>query len=219
MPGVSIHQRWSLSPLVSLRNKYGRGRAQRRQQGQLRIIGGTWRSRRIRFVTESDIRPTPDRVRETLFNWLQQIVPGANCLDLYAGSGALGFEALSRGAARATFVDQDVRVVQQIGANLELLEATDRGKVVWSDAHAYLAGEARTDGPFDIVFLDPPYRDHMLQPSCELLERSGALAATAWIYLETEAREAPPALPPGWIYLQSKSAGQVGYHLCRRGSP
>jgi 16S rRNA (guanine966-N2)-methyltransferase len=219
MPGVSIPQRWSPSPLVSLRNKYGRGRAQRRQQGQLRIIGGTWRSRRIRFITESDIRPTPDRVRETLFNWLQEVVPGANCLDLYTGSGALGFEALSRGASRATFVDQDARVVQQIRANLELLEATERGKVVWAEAHKYLVSEARTDGPFDIVFLDPPYRDHVLQRSCELLEDSGALAPTAWIYLETESREAPPALPAGWIYLQSKSAGQVGYHLCRRGLP
>jgi 16S rRNA (guanine966-N2)-methyltransferase len=204
--------------LVSLRNKYGRGRAQRRQQGLLRIIGGTWRSRRIRFVTESDIRPTPDRVRETLFNWLQDTVPGATCLDLYAGSGALGFEALSRGAARVTFVDQDVRVVQQLNANLELLAATDRGKVVWSNAEAYLA-TARSDGPFDLVFLDPPYRDRVLQRSCELLEQSGALAPTAWIYLETEAREAPPALPEGWMYLQNKTAGQVGYHLCRREAP
>jgi 16S rRNA (guanine966-N2)-methyltransferase len=205
--------------LVSLRNKYGRGRAQRRQQGQIRIIGGTWRSRRIRFVTESDIRPTPDRVRETVFNWLQEVVPGARCLDLYAGSGALGFEALSRGAARVTFVDQDVRVIQQLKANFEFLDATDRSSAVWSDVHAYLEAAARNDGPFDLVFLDPPYRDQVLGRSCELLEQSGALAPAAWIYLETEAREAPPTLPEGWIYLQNKSAGQVGYHLCRREAP
>lgn len=205
--------------MVSLRNKYGRGRAQRRQQGQLRIIGGTWRSRRIRFVTESDIRPTPDRVRETLFNWLQETVPGAACLDLYAGSGALGFEALSRGADRVTFVDQDSRVVQQLQANFELLDAAGRGRAVCSEAHAYLEGPARADGPFDIVFLDPPYREQVLGRSCALLELSGALAPVAWIYLETEAREAPPTLPEGWIYLQSKTAGHVGYHLCRREHP
>lgn len=205
--------------MVSLRNKYGRGRAQRRQQGQLRIIGGTWRSRRIRFVTEADIRPTPDRVRETLFNWLQETVPGAACLDLYAGSGALGFEALSRGAGRVTFVDQDTRVIQQLQANFELLDAADRGRAVCSEAHAYLEGPARADGPFDIVFLDPPYREHVLGRSCALLEQSGALAPAAWIYLETEAREPPPALPEGWIYLQSKTTGHVGYHLCRRERP
>jgi 16S rRNA (guanine966-N2)-methyltransferase len=199
--------------LASRRNKSGRGRAQRRQQGQLRIIGGEWRSRRIRFVTESDIRPTPDRVRETLFNWLQQAVPGARCLDLYAGSGALGFEALSRGAAHVTFVDQDVRVIQQLQANIELL-AAGNAETVWSPAQEYLQGKGGAS--FDVVFLDPPYREHALAAACEQLERSGLLAATAWIYLEADAAETPPALPAGWHYLHNRSAGQVGYHLCRR---
>ncbi len=199
--------------MASLRNKYGRGRAQRRQQGQLRIIGGQWRSRRIRFVTETDIRPTPDRVRETLFNWLQQAVPGARCLDLYTGSGALGFEALSRGAAHVTFVDQDVRVIQQLHANFELL-AADHAEAVCSDAFEYL--QSSTAAPFDIVFVDPPYREHALAAACERLEQSGLLAATAWIYLEANAAETPPALPANWHYLHNRSAGQVGYHLCRR---
>lgn len=203
--------------MASLRNKYGRGRAQRRQQGQLRIIGGEWRSRRIRFLTEGDIRPTPDRVRETLFNWLQQTIPGARCLDLYAGSGALGFEALSRGAAHVTFVDQDVRVIQQLRSNIELLEATN-AETVWTDALGYLQGGASgvSGGPFDIVFLDPPYREHALTAACEQLERSGLLTATALIYLEADAAETPPTLPANWHYLHNRSAGQVGYHLCRR---
>lgn len=202
--------------MASLRNKYGRGRAQRRQQGQLRIIGGVWRSRRIRFVTEADIRPTPDRVRETLFNWLQEIVPGARCLDLYAGSGALGFEALSRGAAHVTFVDQDVRVIQQLQANFTILDVTN-AEAVWSEAFEYL--QAGTAAPFDVVFLDPPYRDRLLGEACLRLERSGLLAPTAWIYLEADCREPPPPLPERWLYLQSKTAGQVGYHLCRRDPP
>jgi len=201
--------------LVSLRNKYGRGRAQRRQQGQLRIIGGTWRSRRIRFVTETGIRPTPDRVRETLFNWVQDVVPGAHCLDLYAGSGALGFEALSRGAAHVTFVDEDVRVIQQLQANFALLEAKNAA-AVWSDAMEYLA--AAKGGPFDLVFLDPPYRDHVLAECCQRLEDARLLAPGAWIYMEADCREPPPPLPAGWQYLHNRTAGQVGYHLCRRGA-
>lgn len=200
--------------MVSLRNKYGRGRAQRRQQGQLRIIGGAWRSRRVRFVTEADIRPTPDRVRETVFNWLQNIVPGARCLDLFAGSGALGLEALSRGAAHVSFVDQDVRVIQQLQANFALLDAHN-AEAVWSEAFEYLG--SRTGGePFDIVFLDPPYRDHLLGEACARLEDAGVLAPAAWIYLESDCRESPPALPAGWHYLHNKTAGQVGYHLAKK---
>ena len=132
-------------------------------------------------------------MRETLFNWLQQTIPGARCLDLYAGSGALGFEALSRGAAHVTFVDQDVRVIQQLRSNIELLEATN-AETVWTDALGYLQGGASgvSSGPFDIVFLDPPYREHALTAACEQLERSGLLAATALIYLEADAAETPP---------------------------
>ena len=203
--------------MVSLRNKYGRGRAQRRQQGQLRIIGGVWRSRRLRFLPEADIRPTPDRVRETVFNWLQEVVPGARCLDLYAGSGALGFEALSRGAAHVTFVDQDVRVIQQLQANFTILDAGN-AEAVWSDAFEYLQ-TGSTGAPFDIVFLDPPYRDHILAEACRRLENSGLLASSAWIYLEGDCREPPPALPEHWRYTHNKTAGQVGYHLCRREPP
>lgn len=203
--------------MVSLRNKFGRGRAQRRQQGQLRIIGGSWRSRRIRFPHETGIRPTPDRVRETLFNWLREEIPGARCLDLYAGSGALGFEALSRGAAHVTFVDEDVRVIQQLRTNFTILECEDAAEAIWSDAMAYL--DAGHGGPFDVVFLDPPFRDRILTELCERLERSRLLAPAAWIYLESDCRQPLPQLPGTWRYAQNRTAGQVGYHLCRREAP
>lgn len=203
--------------MVSLRNKFGRGRAQRRQQGQLRIVGGTWRSRRIRFAHETGTRPTPDRIRETLFNWLQEQIPGARCLDLYAGSGALGFEALSRGASHVTFVDEDVRVIQQLRTNFTILECEDAAEAMWSEALTWI--DAGHGGPFDVVFLDPPYRDPILADACQRLERSGLLAPRAWIYLEADCRQPPPALPDNWRYTQNRTAGQVGYHLCRREAP
>ncbi len=181
--------------------------------GRLRIIGGAWRSRRIEFAAAAGVRPTADRIRETLFNWLRDVIPGARCLDLYAGSGALGFEALSRGARHVVFVDQDLRVVQQLQANAALL-ATPDAEVVWSDAFEYLAASCAE--PFDIVFLDPPFRDDVTLECCRRLEQNGLLAAPAWIYLETELRRAPPELPAHWQMLHDKTAGQVAYRLLRR---
>ncbi|MBK8161920.1 MAG: 16S rRNA (guanine(966)-N(2))-methyltransferase RsmD [Gammaproteobacteria bacterium] len=181
--------------------------------GRLRIIGGRWRSRRIEFAAAAGVRPTADRIRETLFNWLRDIIPGARCLDLYAGSGALGFEALSRGAHRVVFVDQDVRVIQQLQANAELLGTQD-AEIVWSDALEYLA--ACRSGPFDVVFLDPPFRDDVIKEACLSLERYGLLSSPAWVYLETDHRLPPPGLPDNWRRLHDKSAGQVAYRMARR---
>lgn len=181
--------------------------------GQLRIIGGEWRSRRIAFAAEAGVRPTPDRIRETLFNWLREVIPGARCLDLYAGSGALGFEALSRGAAEVKLVDEDIRVVQQLQANLDLLKAAN-GKVVWADAFAFLDGYR---GPaFDVVFLDPPYRDPVLGKCAASLERLQLLAPTAWIYLESARKAPPPELPDNWQVIREQGAGQAMCRLCRR---
>jgi 16S rRNA (guanine966-N2)-methyltransferase len=159
------------------------------------------------------VRPTADRIRETRFNWLQDVIPGARCLDLYAGSGALGFEALSRGAAQVVFVDQDLRVIQQLQANAALL-GTRQAEIVWSDALEYLAG-TRAD-PFDVVFLDPPFRDDVIGECGRRLEQHGLLAAPAWIYLETAQRSPLPALPEHWRTLHDKAAGQVAYRLVRR---
>ncbi|MEW6648231.1 MAG: 16S rRNA (guanine(966)-N(2))-methyltransferase RsmD [Pseudomonadota bacterium] len=180
----------------------------RHGHNQLRIIGGTWRSRRVSFPDVEGLRPSPDRVRETLFNWLAPIIAGSRCLDLYAGSGALGLEALSRGAAAVTFVDTDRRVVQQLEQNLKLLGA--RGaSVVQGDALNFLQ---RAPQAFDVVFLDPPFRRNLL-PACLEQLAAGWLAEGARVYVESEAELGEPPLPPDWELLRSKQAGQVRYSL------
>ena len=178
----------------------------------LRIIGGEWRGRRIRFPGEGGIRPTPDRVRETLFNWLMARVPGSRCLDLFAGSGALGLEALSRGAAHATFIERERRNVASLRETTALL-APGRSTVIEADALAWLAGPPQS---FDIVFLDPPFAAGVLVEATCLLEARGWLAADAYIYMEMPAKAVVPALPGGWESHRSGRAGAVGYHLARR---
>jgi 16S rRNA (guanine966-N2)-methyltransferase len=178
----------------------------------LRIIGGEWRGRRIRFPGEGGIRPTPDRVRETLFNWLMAKVPGSRCLDLFAGSGALGLEALSRGAAHATFVEREPRNVASLRETAALL-APGRSTVIEADALAWLAGPPQA---FGIVFLDPPFEGGALAEATRLLDARGWLAADAFVYMELPAKAGPPALPAGWRSHRSGRAGAVGYHLARR---
>jgi 16S rRNA (guanine966-N2)-methyltransferase len=196
----------------SHRNAPGPGAAHTGPDRTLRIIGGAWRGRKIRFPPVEAIRPTPDRVRETVFNWLQQDIAGARCLDLYAGSGALGFEALSRGAARVVFVDLEPAVTRHLSRTLEDL-GCDRGVVVGADASQYLGG---TPEAFDLVFLDPPYADRALENACRRLGERGWLRPGGLAYLENPASAGPPGLPPGWTLLRSKRAGEVGYHLARR---
>lgn len=179
--------------------------------GRFRIIGGEWRGRRLALPQVADVRPTPDRVRETVFNWLAPVIAGARCLDLYAGSGALGLEALSRGAAQVVFVDRAPAVTRQIAAHLETLHC-DRGEVLCLDAARYLE---RAPAPFDIVFLDPPYRAGLLVPALAQLLGAGWTAPAASVYLEHESTVAPPALPQGWRLFRSAAAGQVRYHLLR----
>lgn len=186
----------------------------KRGTGQLRIIGGQWRGRRLSFYAIDDLRPTADRVRETLFNWLQAQIPGARCLDLFAGSGALGLEALSRGAAEVVMVEQHPQAAAQIRQHLQTL-GSEAGRVVQADVFAFLQ-EAAT--PFDIVFLDPPYRLDCLAQCCRLLEQGGWLKPRAYIYLEDLSQRAAPELPDNWELLRSKKAGEVGYHLALRHS-
>jgi len=175
---------------------------------QLRIVGGQWRGRRWQFPLD-DIRPTPDRVRETLFNWLQFQVNGAVCLDLFAGSGALGLEALSRGAAEVVFIEQHAAAAAALRALLAEWKAGN-GSVFCCSADRYLQGAAR---PFNMVFIDPPYADGLLGPTATLLSAGGWLAEGARVYLERSRREPLPALPPGWRELRAGTAGEVGYHL------
>ncbi|MBP7608897.1 MAG: 16S rRNA (guanine(966)-N(2))-methyltransferase RsmD [Steroidobacteraceae bacterium] len=185
---------------------------------EVRIIGGEWRGRKLHFPPAAGLRPTPDRVRETLFNWLQFELAGARCLDLFAGSGALGIEALSRGAAEAVFVERDAGSARAIRDLLAQLRC-DRGRVEQVDALAWLEPGPRASKHFDIVFLDPPYGEAWLPVLAEKLERGGWLAPRAWIYLEDAAARGEPPLPAGWALLRSKRAGDVGYHLARRGIP
>lgn len=176
---------------------------------QIRIIGGQWRSRQLEFPDLPGLRPTPDRVRETLFNWLAPIVPGARCLDLFAGSGALGLEALSRGAAEVVFVEQHPLAARALRENLTRLKATD-AQVEQMEAIAWLR---RSGTPFEVVLLDPPFGQGLLEPVCALLETGGWLTATAWVYLEAEASAPPPLLPTRWVWLREKTAGAVTYRL------
>jgi len=189
----------------------------RRSARQLRIIGGAWRGRRFRFPPGDTIRPTPDRVRETLFNWLMGHVQGARALDLFAGSGALGLEALSRGAAHVTFVERDEVAARGLEAVLASLGARD-ADLVRADALRFLKGTAR---PFDLVFLDPPFDSELLAQSAAALEAGGWLAAGARVYLELPASMPLPGLPPAWRLVKSGRAGDVGYHLAisSRGAP
>jgi 16S rRNA (guanine966-N2)-methyltransferase len=175
----------------------------------LRIIAGRHRGRRLRFPSGVEIRPTPDRVRETLFNWLQPRMDQARVLDLFAGSGALGLEALSRGAAQVTFIEKDRRAAAAIDAlTREWQEANAR--VVCESALTWLAAPSG-EPPFDIVFLDPPYDSDLLAAAAAALGRW--LAPDARIYLERRAREPLPPLPASWKELRAGRAGEVGYHL------
>jgi 16S rRNA (guanine966-N2)-methyltransferase len=182
---------------------------------KLRIIGGEWRGRKLEFPAIDAIRPTPDRVRETVFNWLQNDIAGARCLDLFAGSGALGLEALSRGAASAVFVDREPRVGQYLRETLTRFRST-AGAVTTADSLRFLSGPAQ---PFDIVFLDPPFGADLLPDVCRRLEEGGWLGPNALIYMESASTSGVPVLPVNWSLIKSKMTGQVGYHLARRTLP
>jgi len=188
--------------------------------GKLRIISGKWRRRVLTVPPVEGLRPTPDRVRETLFNWLAGRVEGARCLDLYAGSGALGFEAASRGASRVVLVEKDARAVDNMRAEARALGA-EQVRVVQADVPGWLEGgpHAQGDGEaFDIVFLDPPYASGDLGALCARLVRGGWLAADALVYLETGSANDPPPLPAGWEILRRQRAGRVRYHLAAAGA-
>jgi 16S rRNA (guanine966-N2)-methyltransferase len=181
-------------------------------RNSVRIIGGGWRGRRVSFPDLPGLRPTPDRVRETLFNWLQHAVAGARCLDLFAGSGALGLEALSRGAKELVFVEQAVAASRGLQEQLVRLGGERRSQVVEMGAARYLRTPAQ---PFDIVFLDPPFGRDFLAEYVPLLDAGNWVTVGGLVYLENEKNSGAPVLPTHWELLKSKSAGEVGYHLAR----
>lgn len=180
---------------------------------QLRIIGGEWRGRKLDFPNVDDLRPTADRVRETLFNWLQMQIPGARCLDLFAGSGAIGLEALSRGAAQVVMVEQNRTAAEHIRQHLRTLNVSG-GDVENTDVFPYLTHNP--NNKFDVVFLDPPYRLACLEQCCALLEQHDWLTDTAYVYLEDSGKNTLPKLPNNWELIRNKKAGEVAYYLALR---
>ncbi|PHM37079.1 putative DNA methylase [Xenorhabdus mauleonii] len=188
---------------------------QRASLGQIRIIGGKWRGRKLPVPDSEGLRPTTDRVRETLFNWLMPIIQEARCLDCFSGSGALGFEALSRYASHATLIEYESNVAKQLSANLALLKA-ENANVVQDNALRYLTKTECLTGtmtPFNVVFLDPPFRKGMLAETIRLLEDNGWLAEESWVYVEAEAESAATDVPTNWQLHREKIAGQVAYRL------
>jgi len=180
--------------------------------GQIRIIGGQWRGRKLPVPDSAGLRPTTDRVRETLFNWLAPDIQDARCLDCFAGSGALGLEALSRYAASATLLELERTVAQQLSQNLQTLRAT-QAKVVQTNTLQWLSQPGE---PFDVVFVDPPFRKGLLQETLTLLEQNGWLADEALIYVESEVENGTPVAPANWDLYREKIAGQVAYRLYQR---
>jgi 16S rRNA (guanine966-N2)-methyltransferase len=184
--------------------------AEKMHQHKIRIIGGQWRSRILTFPDTAELRPTPNRIRETLFNWLSKEIVQARCLDLFAGSGALGFEALSRGADHVTFVDCHSATLTQLEQNIALFKTTQANVINLKIPSTYFPNTE----PFNLVFLDPPFKQNLIGPCCEWLETQHLLAKNAYIYIEAEKNLYPLPVPSHWQVVKSKTAGEVGYHLC-----
>ena len=182
--------------------------------GRLRIVAGKWRSRLLDIAEVPGLRPTSERVRETLFNWLAPSIQGARCLDLFAGTGALGFEALSRGATEVVFVDNSRRAIKAIEKSAKTLDAA--GAVIHcGDAAEYVRNAAPAS--FDIIFLDPPFADDRHAALSRQIDESGILAPGGRIYLEQDRAKPEAAIPERWRVLRNKTAGNVRYMLVEAG--
>ncbi len=183
-------------------------------KNKVRIIAGEWRGSVLFFDDQPGLRPTPGRVRETLFNWLGEQIIGMRCLDLFAGSGALGFEAISRGAASVTLVDNNPAVCKMLQHNRLRLKSEARITIEQSSAESFL--QQPPEQPCDLVFIDPPFHHRIVANICQMLEQNGWLSASALIYLEQEQSGSLADLPEQWQWLHGKSAGEVAYHLYQR---
>lgn len=182
--------------------------------GEVRIISGQWRGRKLAVLDAEGLRPTTDRVKETLFNWLMHDIDGATVLDCFAGSGSLAFEALSRHAKSATLIEREAAQARQLQHNISKLNCNN-ASVVQQDCISYLNNATATQ--FDVVFIDPPFRKNLALPCCQLLEQYNWLTDTALIYLETEKELTIAQLPANWRLLKEKIAGQLAYRLYQRG--
>jgi len=178
----------------------------------LRIIGGKWRSRKIAFPDVTGLRPSTDRVRETVFNWLTTYLQGAVCLDLFAGSGALGFESLSRGAKLAVMIDKSPKVIAQLKETAKLLNASNAEIILLKIPEEI---NLLPNYKYDIIFLDPPFKQNLIKPCCEWIEFSSQSKENTLIYIEAEAElNITEIIPKSWQILHNKKTKQVGYHLC-----
>ena len=182
------------------------------QRGRLRIVAGNWRSRLLEIADVPGLRPTAERIRETVFNWLTPHLAGARCLDLFAGTGALGLEALSRGAADVLFIETSPIAVRSLLKNIASLQATN-ATVRRADAVNYLQHPGADQ--FEIVFLDPPFTDDLHGDLCKLLDESSILATDALVYIEEDRAKPEVALPPDWQILKTRTAGNVRYSLVK----
>ncbi len=183
------------------------------KRNSVRVIGGALRSRRIEFVDSEGLRPTSDRIRETLFNWIQNEVPGARCLDLFAGSGVLGIEAVSRGASWVDLVEMDRKVAQELANTIHSLGLSN-ARLEISNAALWLErARSAADKLYDIVFLDPPFADELLPATCALLNDRAILSEGALVYLESDQALSADTVPENWLQLKAKKAGQVNFYL------
>lgn len=189
------------------------GQSNQANKGEVRIIGGDFRGRKLPVLDAEGLRPTSDRVKETLFNWLQFEIPGATCLDVFAGSGALSFEAISRGAKQATLLELNKQNAQQLQQNLKAL-AVSNARVEQVDSLLWLSKPC--EQTYDLVFLDPPFHKELMQTAIDLLFENGYLNDQAWLYLEQEKQLDWPNLPEGWVNYREKTTSQVKYALFKK---
>jgi 16S rRNA (guanine966-N2)-methyltransferase len=192
----------------------GRARPPAAGANRVRIVGGTQRGRKIAFPDSAGLRPTGDRIRETLFNWLAPVLPGSRCLDLFAGSGVLGIEAASRGAREVVLVEAAPRVASALRRTLDDLALGDHVRLIEADALLWLA--SATPISFDVVFLDPPFAAGLMADASAALEQRGWLADEALVYLERAESQGAWPVPAQWEIVRDKQAGQVSYALARR---
>lgn len=184
-------------------------------ENRVRVIGGKWRRSVIAFEPAAGLRPTPSRVRETVFNWLQNQLMGSSCIDLFAGSGACGIEALSRGASEVVFLDSNRLACEAIRNNLKRL-GVDSPTVACTDSLRWLENAtAENKARFSMAFVDPPYAGQLAIQACELLANSGVLIAGAQVYVELDRAIETEEFPSGWTVVKNKQAGQVQHYLLR----
>ncbi|KKD61519.1 16S rRNA methyltransferase [Grimontia sp. AD028] len=204
------------NPKNTANRNTGRGNASAANAGGgsgfVRIIAGKWRGRKLPVKNVEGLRPTTDRVKETVFNWLAADLYEARCLDVFAGSGGLGLEALSRQAEQVTLLELDKGAATQISQNLNTLKA-DNATVHNTDALSYLSNKGQ---PFDVVFIDPPFRKDLLSDVISKLEQNGWLSHNALIYIEAEKELGQPVVPTHWDMIKEKHAGQVSFRLYQR---